>query len=260
MSEEEDSLRLVIIADPKKDGIKVNPISIKGSYEEVEAELSKAIDLVFEKNDAVLSNAAIVSDAVKKAAEDKTKKSTEKKTGKPAPAAAPKKDDLFNKDAQKEEDVDDDDDIDDDEEEGTDVSDSKLAAKPAAEPKPKTEKVTDTRTPEVKAAEKNCLEIIERVKVAKDPDMVEFLRKQAIAVCEKAKIPQAGIEKMLKALTDAIPFKPTVAEPAPAVHIEEVPVVEQAPVVETKPAPSPVVEIPIAAPNAAPIEEEEDIF
>jgi len=201
MSGEEDSLTIVLIADPKKDGVKVQPISIKGTYAQVEEELEKALDMVFEKNDAVLSNAAIVADAVKKSAETKTKKADPKKPSASKPAPADK--DMF-KDKEEEPETTDEEDV-DDPEETTDEEET---------PTPVITKLPE-KTPAQKAAEKSCKDIIEKVKTTTDPDMVSFLRKQAIAACEKAKVPQEGIDKMLKVLDAAAPPPP---KPAPKVE------------------------------------------
>lgn len=273
---DDEKLSVVIIADPKTD-IKVQPILVKGTYEEVKAELPAALDEVFSKNDTLLTNAKVVSEGLKKAAENKANV-TKKKASK---GTADKDKGMFDKTKEDEaEEVEENDEETAEETVEEQSADTEVveevpensAEKPAKTRKPKEEK-KETKSKAQLDAEKKAKELLEKAIQSKDSDMVAFLRKQATALYDKAKFSEEDTAAMNKEfLKYEVAVDISEAKAAQATQIVEDPkeqIIEQTPpvdekVVEDQPEvieeekEQKVTTEPV--PPAAPEEEEEDIF
>ena len=149
---------VVVICDPKDDGKKVKPITIKGTAEEVEAALGEAIQAVFTDNKEVLTNYKDVAADVKET--KKTEKLPVKKTTKATAA--------------------------------------KETAEPEEtdEPAEETAKEEVKYSKEQKTAQKKAADALTKAKNSKDPDMVNYLTTQYLKEYEKAKMPEAEIEQL----------------------------------------------------------------
>jgi PRTRC genetic system protein E len=239
-----EALTFAMISDKKDKGIAVVPINIRGTAEEVEAELAGAIAKIFTENKQLFSNVEEAATAVKEAAK------------KPVTASGTKSGPKSKTSTKKEDEKDDDDDAEDEKEE----------AKPAPS------KLTPTQIKVQKDQKKN----FERAEKATDVDVVNFVENE-ISKAYKAALMPEDVFVDLKVKFDGIRDKMgKPKEEAPSVGMfaggdasagkEQVkePAKEKEKVPVTKPAAEPVVEkkaepAPAAAASSA-TEEEEIIF
>ena len=233
-----EALTFAMISDKKDKGIAVVPINIRGTAEEVEAELAGAIAKIFTENKQLFSNVEEAATAVKEAAK------------KPVTASGTKSGPKSKTSTKKDDEKDDDDDAEDEKEE----------AKPAPT------KLTPTQIKVQKDQKKN----FDRAEKATDVDVVNFVENE-ISKAYKAALMPEDVFVDLKVKFDAIREK--MGKPkseAPSVGMfagdaaagkEEVkePAKEKEKAPVTKPAAEPAVEEKKATPAAA-AEEEEIIF
>lgn len=165
-----EKANVAILCDAKKDGQKVKPITMSGPANELDAELAKAIQVVFTDNKELISNVNEVAADVKKTAT----KSTAKKS-----STTTKKEDAAT-----------DDDKDEEEEEGTEDAPEVKPFKP---------------NKDQKKAETAYKASLEKAQKSNDQDMINFLKKQTTESYDKAGMPEDVKAAMIKSFEDIVP-------------------------------------------------------